>query len=185
MKIEFLNKIKNKYIFDLEGYGDEDESKITETKLVIEDFLLYVEEIEKDKIINYKQYKNKRGIYIIKPKNKGILELICNKLNYQYKSEIAYVGISKNLGFRVKCEMGGGDFTSATFVKKIGKYLGYNVDEKSSPEIKSTIKSFIETFFTVKIEEREEEDLHSLETVLIKEMKASLNKKKNKKSYNN
>jgi hypothetical protein len=44
-------------------------------------------------ILNYlKDFKGKQGLYIIRPKSQEILKLICQKLNYEYTSDIAYIG---------------------------------------------------------------------------------------------
>jgi hypothetical protein len=35
------------------------------------------------------KFKGKHGLYIIRPKDKSVLENICKKMNYDFKSEIA------------------------------------------------------------------------------------------------
>ncbi|MGK0236402.1 MAG: hypothetical protein ACI9EK_002952 [Psychroserpens sp.] len=43
-----------------------------------------------------KAHKGKQGLYMIRPKNQDLMALLCEKLNYNYSSEVAYIGKDKN-----------------------------------------------------------------------------------------
>jgi hypothetical protein len=140
------------------------------------------------KIIDYlKFYKVESGLYVIRAKKSksGVLEKICRKLGVEYKSNVAYVGKgaklkTTNLYIRAKQEMGWSNFSGATFVKKIGVYLGLNVNDKKNKKSQMKARNFIlETFdIECKILPREI-DLLEWETTHIKRLKACLNGKKN------
>ena len=101
-----------------------------------------------------KGFKDKHGLYIIIPRNKEVLEKICKKLNYEYRSNIAYIGKgaktkSSNLFVRSKQEMGWSNFEGATFVRKIGRYLDCDIHDKIDKEQRERTRSFICSNFTI------------------------------------
>ncbi len=108
-----------------------------------------------DILLNYlKDFKGKQGLYIIRPKKIETLKAICEKLNYNYTSDIAYIGkaeITKtsHLGLRSKQEMGWSNFEGATFVKKIGIYLDLDIKDKKNKELREKTKLFICSNFTI------------------------------------
>lgn len=107
------------------------------------------------KLIEYlKLAKNKRGLYIIKPKDDKLLLQICEKLGYQYTSDIAYIGKAEKtksscLYRRAKQEMGWSNFEGATFVRKIGLFLDFDVKNKTDKNLKELTKNFIVENFTI------------------------------------
>ena len=140
------------------------------------------------KIIDYlKFYKGESGLYVIRAKKSksSVLEKICRKLGVEYKSNVAYVGKgarlkTTNLYIRAKQEIGWSNFSGATFVKKIGVYLGLNVNDKKNKKSQLKARNFILDTFDIecKILPREI-DLLEWETTHIKRLKACLNGKKN------
>lgn len=133
-------------------------------------------------IINYlRDFKGKQGIYIIRPKNKELLKLICEKLNYEYASEIAYVGkaeLTKNtdLANRAKQEMGWSNFEGATFVRKMGRYLDFDIKDKKNKDLKEQTRAFICSNFTIEcITFNKGINVQSIESEYIHKFKPCLN----------
>jgi hypothetical protein len=136
-------------------------------------------------ILNYlKYYKGKQGLYIIRPKSQEILKLICQKLNYEYTSNIAYIGkaeITKtsHLANRAKQEMGWSNFEGATYVRKMGRYLDFDIKDKKNKELREQTKMFICTYFTIECVSFEDGvDIQQKETEYIQRFKPCLNDKK-------
>jgi hypothetical protein len=136
-------------------------------------------------IINYlKDFKGKQGLYIIRPKSQELLRLICQKLNYEYTSEIAYIGKAEltkksHLAVRAKQEMGWSNFEGATYVRKMGRYLDYDIKDKRNKELKEQTKMFICSNFTIECVAFEDGvDIQQKETEYIKHYKPCLNDKK-------
>lgn len=136
-------------------------------------------------IINYlKDFKGKQGLYIIRPKSQELLILICEKLNYEYTSDIAYIGKAEltkksHLAVRAKQEMGWSNFEGATYVRKMGRYLDYNIKDKRNKELKEQTKMFICSNFTIECVAFEDGvDIQQKETEYIKHYKPCLNDKK-------
>ena len=136
-------------------------------------------------IINYlKDFKGKQGLYIIRPKSQELLRLICEKLNYEYTSEIAYIGKAEltkksHLAVRAKQEMGWSNFEGATYVRKMGRYLDYDIKDKRNKELKEQTKMFICSNFTIECVAFEDGvDIQQKETEYIKRYKPCLNDKK-------
>ena len=99
-------------------------------------------------------FRGKHGLYIIRPKTMEVLQDICNKLGYNYKSDIAYIGKraktkTSNLFVRGKQEMGWSNFEGATFVRKIGLYLDLDIRDKTNKELREQTKQFICSNFTI------------------------------------
>jgi len=136
-------------------------------------------------ILNYlKDFKGKQGLYIIRPKSQEILKLICQKLNYQYTSDIAYIGKASltpnsDLFKRGKEEMGWSNFEGATYVRKMGRYLDFDIKDKYNIELKEQTKMFIYTYFTIECVAFEEGvNILQKETEYIQRYKPCLNDKK-------
>ena len=136
-------------------------------------------------IINYlRDFKGKQGIYIIRPKNKELLKLICEKLNYEYASEIAYIGkaeLTKNtdLANRAKQEMGWSNFEGATFVRKMGRYLDFDIKDKKNKDLKEQTRAFICSNFTIEcITFNKGINVQSIESEYIHKFKPCLNDNK-------
>lgn len=133
------------------------------------------------------EFREKQGLYIIKPKDKWLLKNICDKLNYEYKSDIAYIGKAaktkySDLRKRAKQEMGWSNFAGATFVRKMGLYLDFDTNDKTNPIAKERAKEFICSNFTVEcVVFSLETNLLEKETEYIAFYKPCLNVKKNKK----
>ena len=128
------------------------------------------------------QYKGKQGLYIITPKSQELLKDICYKLNYNYSSEIAYIGKaeltkSSDLRNRARQEMGYANFEGATFVRKMGLYLGFNIKDKKNKILRETTKNFILNNFTIECITFEN-DIQDKETKYIQHYKPCLNVKK-------
>jgi hypothetical protein len=143
--------------------------KLVVLKLEIESYLI--------------KFKNKQGLYIIKPKSNELLEKICLKLSYQFKSDIAYIGKaeltkSTDLRIRSKQEMGWSNFEGATFVRKIGLYLDYDIKDKKNKELKTLTHLFILENFSIECIVLET-DVQENETKQIKKLNPCLNDKKN------
>jgi hypothetical protein len=142
-------------------------------------------EIEEDVLSYLKEFENTQGLYIIKPKNIDTLKTICKSLEYEYKSPIAYIGKAglmktTNLFKRAKQEMGWANFEAATFVRKIGKYLNYNLKDKKNKILQKNTKDFIlANFFIECIILENDVDVKLSEKALIKELKPCLNDKYN------
>lgn len=138
-----------------------------------------------ESILNYlKDFKGKQGLYIIRPKSQEILKLICQKLNYEYISDIAYIGkaeITKtsHLANRAKQEMGWSNFKGATYVRKMGYYLGFDIKDYKNKELKEQTKMFICSYFTIECVVFEQDvDIQQIETEYIQRFKPCLNDKK-------
>jgi hypothetical protein len=136
-------------------------------------------------ILNYlNDYKGKQGLYIIRPKSQELLLLICRKLNYEYTSDIAYIGKAEltktsHLAKRAKQEMGWSNFEGATYVRKMGRYLDYDIKDKRNKELKELTKLFICSNFTIECVAFEVGvDIQQKETEYIKHYKPCLNDKK-------
>jgi hypothetical protein len=136
-------------------------------------------------ILNYlKDFKGKQGLYIIRPKSQEILKLICQKLNYEYTSDIAYIGKASltpnsDLFKRGKEEMGWSNFDGATYVRKMGRYLDFDIKDKYNIELKEQTKMFICTYFTIECVAFEEwVNILQKETEYIQRYKPCLNDKK-------
>ncbi|GEL09861.1 hypothetical protein SAMN05192550_1122 [Flavobacterium glycines] len=129
-------------------------------------------------------YRRKGGLYFIKPKDKEILQQICLKTGYTYTSEIAYIGKAEvtktsDLFCRAKQEMGWSNFEGATFVKKIGLFLDFDVKDKKNKELREKTKSFIHSNFNIEcIVFDENTNIQLIETEYIKKLKPCLNNKK-------
>jgi hypothetical protein len=145
---------------------------------------LMIKEIELE-LLNF---KGKQGLYVIRPKTQTILKEICEKLGYEYKSEIAYVGKaaktkSSDLFTRGKQEMGWSNFEGATFVRKIGLFLDFDITDKRNKLLKEKTKQFICSNFTIEcIEYSLDSNLLEKETEFIINFKPCLNDKKNNKN---
>lgn len=125
------------------------------------------------------QFNKQKGIYIIRPKNVEILKSICSTLGYPFRSEIAYVGKAKNLKTRGKQEMGWQNFDGATFVRKIGTYLGFDIKDKYNKALKEETKNYINQNFTIEcIPLKEEDNLLLAETKYISIYQPCMNVKK-------
>jgi hypothetical protein len=136
-------------------------------------------------VLNYlKDFNRKQGLYIIRPKSQELLVLICKKLNYEYTSEIAYIGKAEltktsHLSRRAKQEMGWSNFEGATYVRKMGRYLDYDIKDKRNKELKEQTKMFICSNFTIEcIAFEDGVDIQQKETEYIKFYKPCLNDKK-------
>ena len=142
---------------------------------------LMIKEIE----LELFNFKGKQGLYVIRPKTQSVLKVICEKLGYEYKSEIAYVGKaaktkSSDLFTRGKQEMGWSNFEGATFVRKIGLFLDFDIKDKKNKELKELTKQFICANFTIEcIVFPLNSNLLIEETQLIKKLNPCLNNKKN------
>lgn len=139
-----------------------------------------------EKIISYlKQFKGNQGIYIIRPNDKELLKNICDKLSFTYSSDIAYIGKagitkSSDLYKRAKQEMGWSNFDGATFVRKMGIYLDFNIKDKRNKALRKETKLFIcKNFYIECISCNEKFDVLEIETEFIKQNKPCLNVLKN------
>ena len=140
-----------------------------------------------DNLINYlKEFSGKQGLYIIRPKSIDLLRGICSKLKYTFSSDIAYIGKaeltkSSDLGKRAKQEMGWSNFEGATFVRKMGLYLDYDIKDKTNKQLREQTKLFICENFSIECIVFEDNiDVQQKETEYIREYKPCLNSKKNK-----
>jgi hypothetical protein len=130
------------------------------------------------------QFKNQQGIYIIRPKNLKILQEICTKLNFDFKSEIAYIGKAEktktsDLSKRAKQEMGWSNFEGATFVRKMGKFLDFDIKDKRNKILKEQTRDFICNNFIIECLAFDQgENIQQLETEYIYKYKPCLNVKK-------
>ena len=136
-------------------------------------------------VIDYlKAFKGKQGLYIIRPKNQELMVSLCKKLNYNYSSEIAYIGLATitkdtNLFKRAKQEMGWSNFAGATFVRKMGRYLDFDIKDKTNIDLKEQTKAFICSNFTIECVAFEDGiNVQLKETEYIQEYKPCLNDKK-------
>jgi hypothetical protein len=134
-------------------------------------------------ILDYlSNYRGKNGIYIIRSKNKKVLSDICQKLNFEMSSDIAYVGKAKktkssDLFYRSKQEMGWSNFEGATFVRKIGLFLGFDIKDKKNKVLKDLTHLFILENFTIECVVLES-NIQNIETEYIISKKPCLNNKK-------
>ena len=141
---------------------------------------------ENEVLSELEKYKGKSGLYIIRPIKKELLKNICEKLNYIYKSEIAYIGKgaktkTSDLRLRGKQEMGWSNFDGATFVRKIGKYLDFDIKDKTNKLLRERTKLFICSNFKIEcIEFGSNVNLLQKETEFIEVLKPCLNNLKNK-----
>ena len=130
------------------------------------------------------QFKDKGGIYIVRPKSIKILEDICLKLNFDFISEVAYVGKGEktktsDLSKRAKQEMGWSNFEGATFVRKIGKFLDFDINDKRNKILRVQTREFICNNFTIEcLTFNSRENIQKLETKYISKYKPCLNVKK-------
>ena len=128
-------------------------------------------------------FKNKQGLYFIKPLNIEVLKDICMVLDYNYTSDIAYIGKasltrSSDLRIRAKQEMGWSNFEGATFVRKIGLYLGFDVKDKKNKVLREKTKEFICSNFSIECRVFETNNLQDIETQYIQKLRPCLNVKK-------
>ncbi|WP_157491748.1 GIY-YIG nuclease family protein [Maribacter thermophilus] len=128
-------------------------------------------------------FKNKQGIYLIKPLNIEVLKDICSVLDYRYSSNIAYIGKANltktsDLRKRARQEMGWSNFEGATFVRKIGLYLGFDVKDKKNKILREKTKEFICSNFSIECKVFETDNLQEIETDYIQKMKPCLNVRK-------
>lgn len=136
-----------------------------------------------DEIVNYlKTFKGKQGLYIIKCKSPELLQQICQKLGYEYTSDIAYIGKAElkktsDLYTRAKQEMGWSNFDGATFVRKIGLYLDFDILDKKNKTLSEQVKLFICNNFTIECKSFDE-DIQKIETEYIRSFQPCLNNKK-------
>jgi hypothetical protein len=140
-------------------------------------------------VLDYlKAYKGKQGLYIIRPKNQDLMALLCEKLNYNYSSEVAYIGKaeitkSSHLANRAKQEMGWSNFEGATFVRKMGRFFDFYIKEKKNKTLKEQTRAFICSNFTIECVAFEEGiNVQIKETEYIQKFKPCLNDKKKSKS---
>jgi hypothetical protein len=138
-----------------------------------------------ENVIDYlKAYKGKQGLYIIRPKTQELMVSLCEKLNYNYKSDIAYIGKaeltkSSDLYNRAKQEMGWSNFEGATFVRKMGRYLDFDIKDKTNKDFQEKTRAFICTNFTIEcIAFDEGINVQTKESEYIQEFKPCLNDKK-------
>ena len=129
-----------------------------------------------------KKYKGKQGLYIITPKNKELLKDICDKLGYEYTSDISYIGKGEvkkttDLYTRARQEMGYMNFEGATYVRKMGLYLGFDVKDKKNKDLQQKTREFILENFNIECIVLED-NVQSMETKYIQELKPCLNDKK-------
>ena len=127
-------------------------------------------------------FKGKQGLYIITPIDVKLLKDICNKLGYTYTSDIAYIGkaeLKKSTDLRVRArqEMGYSNFEGATFVRKMGKYLDYDVKDKRNPVLRKNTREFIHNNFNIECIPLED-NIQQTETEYIQKYKPCLNNKK-------
>lgn len=165
-----VNNIQKNNLTDRTMKNDSNE-KLSELKIITEDYL--------------SNFKNKQGLYIIKPKSTQLLKEICLKLDYEFKSEIAYIGKaeltkSSDLRTRSRQEMGWSNFEGATFVRKIGLFLGLDIKDKKNKVLNELTHLFILENFTINCIVLES-DVQKIETEYIHNLKPCLNDKKNKK----
>ena len=144
--------------------------------------------LEQEVIDYLKLFKTDGGLYIISvKKNKlGELKKICSKLEFEHKSNVAYVGKAAklkttNLYVRSRQEMGWSNFSGATFVKKIGKYLGVNVKLNRVKDQQRTREFILDTFLIKCKVLPKGINLLEWETQHISRLKPCLNQKKNNK----
>ncbi|CAN1499693.1 hypothetical protein MCERE19_00451 [Spirosomataceae bacterium] len=138
-----------------------------------------------ENVIDYlKAYRGKQGLYIIRPKTQELMVSLCEKLNYNYKSDIAYIGKaeltkSSDLYNRAKQEMGWSNFEGATFVRKMGRYLDFDIKDKTNKDFQEKTRAFICTNFTIEcIAFDEGINVQTKESEYIQEFKPCLNDKK-------
>lgn len=82
---------------------------------------------------------------------------------------------------RAKQEMGWSNFEGATFVRKMGIFLGFDITDKTNAQLKEQTRKFICDNFNIQcIEHPLEDDLLFHEKELIRKLQPCLNDKKNK-----
>lgn len=128
------------------------------------------------------QFKDKGGIYIVRPKSIKILEDICLKLNFDFVSEVAYIGKAEktktsDLFKRGKQEMGWSNFEGATFVRKIGRFLDFDIKDKKNKNLQEQTREFICNNFTIECIEFTE-NIQDVETKYIQDFRPCFNVKK-------
>ena len=129
-----------------------------------------------------KDFKGKQGLYIIRPKDQKILQKICDKLGYTKTSDIAYIGKaelgkSTDLRRRARQEMGYSNFEGATFVRKMGRFLDYDIKDKRNPVLKKNTREFIHKNFNIECIPLED-NIQQTETEYIQKYKPCLNNNK-------
>ena len=129
------------------------------------------------------EFKGVQGLYIIKPIDSEVLKDICLVLGYNFNSNIAYIGKAgltktSDLSKRAKQEMGWSNFEGATFVRKIGLYLGFDVKDKKNKVLKQKTKDFICSNFTIECKVFKNVNILDVETEYIQKFKPCLNVKK-------
>jgi hypothetical protein len=81
-----------------------------------------------------------------------------------------------------KQEMGWSNFEGATFVRKMGRYLDFDIKDKKNKDLKEQTKAFICSNFTIECVAFEDGiNVQLKETEYIQEFKPCLNHKKNYK----
>ena len=143
--------------------------------------------IKEEIVINYlKLFRGQSGLYIIRAK-KGkseILKNICQFNGFKYKSDVAYVGKGQclkttDLYNRTKQELGWSNFVGATFMKKIGFYLGFSEQDKKNKQAQLHTRNFIIDTFEVECKKLPlDKNLLAWETEMINSLGACLNSKK-------
>ena len=129
-----------------------------------------------------KDFKGKQGLYIIRPKDQKILQKICDELGYTKTSDIAYIGKaelgkSTDLRIRARQEMGYSNFEGATFVRKMGRFLDYDIKDKRNPVLKKNTREFIHKNFNIECIPLED-NIQQTETEYIQKYKPCLNNNK-------
>lgn len=101
------------------------------------------------------RFDNQPGVYIIRCVDSDLLCKISTKLLIQPPSTsspphlCAYVGKANNLKKRGKEEMGWANFEAATFVRKMGIYLGLDIADKRNKMLRDATRDFICSCFTI------------------------------------
>jgi hypothetical protein len=87
------------------------------------------------------------------------------------------------LANRAKQEMGWSNFEGATFVRKMGRYLDFDIIDKKNKTLKEQTKAFICSNFTIECVAFDEGiNVQVKETEYLQEFKPCLNDKKKSKS---
>lgn len=142
---------------------------------------------ELDLLEKLKVYKGKSGLYVIRPITEITLHKICQKIpQYTVTSSIAYVGKgfhlkTTDLYRRSKQEMGWSNFSGATFMNKIGKFLGFSSNDKYDKVKRDKTRRFIVDNFTIELIafDCSYQELLIKEENLIKKLKPCFNNKHN------
>jgi hypothetical protein len=86
---------------------------------------------------------------------------------------------SSDLYNRAKQEMGWSNFEGATFVRKMGRYLDFDIKDKTNKDFQEKTRAFICTNFTIEcIAFDEGINVQTKESEYIQEFKPCLNDKK-------